>query len=198
MADRERIGERGRRQEEEHFRKREQERLEALQRIESEARARRGLAEALGTDDRTVLDTLRDFGLTSETVTRLFVVPLVQMAWVDGSVSGRERQLVLELAEARGVEAGSVMHEQLAAMLAERPQDAFFERSLGAVRALARSITPAQAAEALRTLLADCQAIARASGGLLGIRAITAEEQSLLRQLEDGILGDLRGGAPAA
>jgi len=198
MADRDRVQERGRRQEEDHFRKREQERLEALQRIESEARARRGLAEALGTDDRAVLDTLRDFGLTSETVTRLFVVPLVQMAWVDGSVSGRERQLVLELAEARGVEAGSVMHEQLAAMLAERPQDAFFERSLGAVRALARSITPAQAAEALRTLLADCQAIARASGGLLGIRAITAEEQSLLRQLEDEILGDLRGGAPAA
>lgn len=198
MADRERIRERGRSQEEDYFRKREQERLEALQRIESEAQARRGLAEALGTDDRAVLDTLRDFGLTSETVTRLFVVPLVQMAWVDGSVSGRERQLVLELAEARGVEAGSVMHEQLAAMLAERPQDAFFERSLGAVRALARSITPAQAAEALRTLLADCQAIARASGGLLGIRAITAEEQALLRQLEDEILGDLRGGAPAA
>jgi hypothetical protein len=44
-----------------------------------------------------------------------YLVPLIQVAWSDGSVSPGERDKVLEVASLHGIKAGSVAHERLQA-----------------------------------------------------------------------------------
>lgn len=185
MTDANILLERGRSQEEEYFLRRERERLAALHAVETEAHVRRQLAGALGTHDAGLIGMLRDLGLTRETVPLVHVVPLVEMAWRGGTVTARESACVLELAASRGVQPGSRLHEALVGWLATRPGDDVFARATTAIASLVARMPPAEADESRRRLLAECQAVARASDGLLGVRTVTAEEQALLRSLED-------------
>src|SRR5215216_1178357 len=132
MADRDAFGERRRTQEEEYFRKREQELIDKMrQRAEADA-GRQRLSERSGIADAEILQDLEALGYTPDTVLLLHLVPLVEMAWAEGGVSDRERSLILEAARARGVEDDSAAARQLAQWLAVRPSDRFFETTLRA------------------------------------------------------------------
>src|SRR5512144_460515 len=79
------------------------------------------LAEKLQIDDPALLQRVVGLGLNRETGAAMLVVPLVQVAWADGEVTDREREVLLEIAAERGVVAGTPPHAQLVAWLRERP-----------------------------------------------------------------------------
>src|SRR5882724_5304699 len=82
--------------EEEYFRLKEAELLEKLRQRGAAEAARSGMASALHTSDPQILEDLRQLGYNADTVKLLFAVPLVQVAWASGSVSAKERKLILE------------------------------------------------------------------------------------------------------
>jgi hypothetical protein len=183
MSERDAFAKRGRSLEEEYFRKREQELIEKLRRRAATEAELQQLGENAGVADEEILQHLRELGYTPETVMLLHLVPLVQMAWAEGGVSDRERELIVEAARARGVEAGSPADQQLAEWLTSRPSEQLFDQSLRAVRAFLQA-RPAEEQEASqRDLLADLTAIASASGGLFGFGAVSPEERALLAAL---------------
>jgi hypothetical protein len=183
MSERDAFAKRGRSLEEEYFRKREQELIEKLRRRAAAEAELQQLGENAGVADEEILQHLRELGYTPETVMLLHLVPLVQMAWAEGGVSDRERELIVEAARARGVEAGSPADQQLAEWLTSRPSEQLFDQSLRAVRAFLHA-RPAEEHEASqRDLLADLTAIASASGGLFGFGAVSPEERALLAAL---------------
>ena len=183
MTERDAFSDRGRALEEEYFRKREQELIDKLRkRAAAEAELHR-LGEQAGVADEEILQDLQDLGYTPETVMLLHLVPLVQVAWADGRVSERERALIVEAARARGVESDSPADQQLAQWLASRPPEVLFERNLRAIRALLEARPAAEREASERELLSLSTAIASASGGLLGIGAVSAEERALLARL---------------
>src|SRR5262249_33192619 len=99
MAQKDAFDELRKSKEEEYFRKQKSELLEQLrQKADAEAE-RRKMGEALETQDPQLLEDLQALGYTAETVKLLFAIPLVSVAWADGSVSARERSLILELAQ---------------------------------------------------------------------------------------------------
>jgi hypothetical protein len=133
--------------------------------------------------DAEILQDLLGLGYTPETVMLLHLVPLVQTAWAEGGVSDRERALIVEAARARGVEPGSPADQKLAEWLTSRPSERFFERTLRAIRAFLEA-RPAEEREASRReLLSYSTAIASASGGVLGIGAVSAEERAVLARI---------------
>src|SRR5262245_56199310 len=85
------------------------------------------LADKLRVEDPGLLQRVVGLGLTRETGAAILVAPLVQVAWADGEVSARERTVVLELAAARGVVAGTPPHAQVVAWLDERPRAELFD-----------------------------------------------------------------------
>ena len=170
--------------EEEYFRKKEHELLEQIRRRAALQAEREELAEATGIADEEILATLREMGYTRETVELLHLVPLVQVAWASGSVTPRERELVLRLSEWRGVRKDSPAWEQLNNWLDERPPDDFFLRTLRVIRRLLDSQTVKEQVTGRTDLISFCIRIANASGGFLGVGSKISEgEQAALDQI---------------
>ncbi len=180
MANDELFGDRRRAKEDEYFYRQEQELMEKLRQRSQEEEGRRRLAERSGVADEEILRDLQALGYTAETVQLLHLVPLIQMAWAEGSVSDRERGLILEAARSRGVEPDSAADRQLALWLDSRPSEELFEKTLRAVSALLQ----AQPTETGREdLAAQLAAIASASGGILGFGKISPQEQEVLARI---------------
>jgi hypothetical protein len=183
MTERDTFGERRQTQEEEYFRKREQELIQKMRQRAATDAARQQLAEQSGIADTEVLQDLEALGYTPDTVRLLHLVPLVQMAWSEGGVSDRERSLILDAARAGGIDDGSAAAHQLTQWLATRPTDVFFETTLRAIGALLAGQPTAERDAAQRDLLAYCTAIAAASGGILGRGKVSDTERQLLRHI---------------
>jgi len=185
VADNELFGDRRRSREEEYFRRQEKELIEKLQQRGREEATRRRMAERTGVADEEMLRDLQALGYTPETVMLLHLVPLLQMAWAEGSVSDRERDLIVEAARARGIDKDSPADQQLSAWLASRPSDELFEKTLRAIGAILQA-RPSEEREANQLdLLSRLTAIASASGGILGFGKVSPQEQQVLARVSE-------------
>jgi hypothetical protein len=130
------------------------------------------LAEKLQVDAPALLQRAAALGLTRETGAALLVAPLVQVAWADGDVTDRERAVVLELAAARGLVAGTPPHAQLVAWLEEYPGAELFDTAIEILDVGFAVLPAAERANRVRAVLDACERVAEASGGLalLGLR----------------------------
>jgi hypothetical protein len=187
VAEKDFLGDRRRGQEEEYFQKREQELIAKLRQRGLDEATRRHLAERTGVADEEILRDLETLGYTPETVMLLHLVPLIQMAWADGSVSERERALLIEAARARGIEEHSAADRQLAAWLTSRPSADLFEKTLRAIGSILQARPPAEREASRRDLVSYSTAIASASGGILGFGRVSPEEQRVLARISEEI-----------
>jgi hypothetical protein len=183
VAEKDAFAERGRSLEEQYFRKREQELIEKMRRRAEADAERRRLGEQAGVADEEILQDLQTLGYTPETVMLLHLVPLVQMAWAEGDVSPRERDLIVEAARARGISAGSPADKQLSGWLIRRPSNELFEKTLRAIGAILQARPAGEREASHKDLLSYLTAIASASGGVLGFRAVSDEERKLLDRI---------------
>ena len=154
--------------EEEYFRKQEKELVEKMKMDETQERERLEMASALGTADADIVRALQELGYTPATVSLLYLVPLIQVAWAEGSVSKHERTLILEAAHARSIEFGSTAYECLSEWLNARPTEEFFERTLRVISALLQTLPPEQRGISKRDLVSYCTKVAEVSGGIIG------------------------------
>src|SRR5499426_3305042 len=142
--------ERGRSFEEEYFRKHEAKLLEKLRehgRLEEISEA---LAVKLQIDNPELLRRIIGLGVTLDTGPAFLLAPLVQVAWAEGAVTDLERETVLRVAAARGVEAGSPAHAQLLNWLQERPSDDLFDTAMEGIRGGLALLPPEQREERLK------------------------------------------------
>jgi hypothetical protein len=182
MTEHEKLGERGRAMEEEYFRKRDRELIEKLRKARADEDARQAMGASTGLQDPELLQSLLDLGFTPDTVSLLPLVPVVQMAWAEGGVTKHEFEQVLQLARTRGIADGSPAHQQLVAWLDTRPAPAVFAGATRLIRAMldvgggASEITADE-------LVAYCERIAGASGGMFGFGRVSPDERTLLSQM---------------
>jgi hypothetical protein len=130
---------------------------------------------------------LQEMGFDRNTVVLIFLVPLLEVAWSDGSVSDDEREGVLRAARAQGVGEGTAAHEKLMSWLATRPDPVLFQRALLVVRDILRFQTQANRGDTASRLVAACEAVAEASGGFLGLGKVSSEERGALRRIAAAI-----------
>src|SRR5574342_691440 len=107
MQDKDAFSDMKRAKEDDYFRQKERELIEKLKQRATAETARQQLAEAIGIADEDVLQDLHELGYTRDTVSLLHLVPLVYVAWAEGSVSRAESALILEAARLRGVKEGT-------------------------------------------------------------------------------------------
>lgn len=184
MVDRDLWDERRRSYESEYFQRRERELIERMRARTRELAEVHELREAAGISDDEVLKALHDLGYTRETVTLVHLVPLLHVAWIDGSVSPAERAGILEAARLRGVEESTPAYRQLVSWLDKKPLDGFFEDTLRLIGNLLAVMPDEDRARARTTLLAFALAIAEASGGILGLgRKVSDEERAVIDRI---------------
>jgi hypothetical protein len=180
MADKDSLAERGRSLEDDYFRKQDLELIEKMRRTAAAEQARAELGQRVGLTDPELLRQLEALDFTTDTVVLLPLMPAVQLAWAEGGVSAAEREL---LARRRGVEAGSAADRTLAQWLTVRPSAEVFAHATRLIRAMLEA--PGALDLTAAELVAHCEAIAAASGGLLGRNRVSAEERRLLTALAD-------------
>lgn len=185
MTDRDAFAERGRSLEEEYFHRKEREVIDKMRVHAAADEQRRRLGEKAGIADDEVLRDLEALGYTPETVMMLYLVPVIQTAWAEGGVSQKERDLIVKAARSRGITEGTPCDQQLNMWLTTRPSDEVFEKSLRAIGTILQA-QPQSAREASeKDLLSLATAIAAASGGIVGFRTVSAEEQQILKHISD-------------
>jgi hypothetical protein len=177
------VTKRGRSLEDDYFRKKDRELIEKIRVAAAAEQARKDLGHQAGLDDPELVQELLDLGFTPDTVGLLPLVPIIQMAWAEGGITKAERELILRLARSRGIEAGSTADGQLTAWLTEQPPEAVFTRARRLIRAMLDSGSAPSDALNADDLVKYCEDIASASGGILGIGRISAEERALLTSI---------------
>jgi hypothetical protein len=185
VTDKDAFADRGRSLEEEYFHRKERELIDKMRVRAAADEQRRRLGEMAGVADEEVLSDLQALGYTPETVMMLYLVPVIQIAWAEGGVSQKERDLIVKAARSRGITEGTPCDQQLNLWLSTRPSDEMFEKSLRAIRTLLQAQTADARDASEKDLLSLATAIASASGGIVGFGAVSAEERQLLSHIND-------------
>lgn len=151
------------------------------------------LGEKLQVENPDLLERVRKLGLTVETAPALFLTPLVQVAWVDGSVSDQEFEAVLRLANQRGIEPDSAVAGQLVAWLQERPSDAVFDAGLEVIKYGFAVLPEGEREDRIKKVVEACHEVASASGGgLAKVLGLGSSVSSIEASMLDIINGTLR------
>jgi hypothetical protein len=142
------------------------------------------LRSASSIDDPDLLARLVDRGIDARSWTALALVPLVEVAWADGSVEPKERDAILAMAREHGVMPGSPGEALLENLLTKRPEPAVFAAWGGYVTELASSFTAGERGAMRERLVERAHKVAKAAGGLLGIASISEAEKRVIAALE--------------
>jgi len=173
--------------EEEHFRKKDRELIEKLRQADADAKANRALEQQTGIHDPTLLRELRELGFTPETIALLPLVPMLQVAWANAGISDAERTMIVNLARTRGITAGTSADRQLTEWLEHRPSEETFRKADRLIRAVIDSPGGGALHLSADELIALCDRIAHASGGIFGIGRVSREERDALAEIAAAI-----------
>ena len=189
MSNDDALAKRGRALEDDYFRRKDQELIEKMRIQWAEEKKEQAMGTAAGLNDPHLVQELLALGFTPETVNLLPLVPLLQVAWAEGGVSPAERDLILKLAESRGLKAGSPADAQLMDWLANRPSDQVFAGARRLIHAMLDSGAQPVADLSADALVDYAEQVAAASGGIFGLGRISGEERALLASLATGLKG---------
>jgi hypothetical protein len=178
------LGDKVRTLEDEFFRKEDQRLNARLRELQDKVSSREALGKASGIKNEAILDKLLQLGIRAEGVAALALVPLVEVAWADGSIDERERREILGRAEKSGIALGSTDHALLQSWLERRPEPKLLSAWTHMVEGLCEHMTPEQVRALRAELIERARAIASASGGLLGVGKVSAAEADMIHQLE--------------
>ncbi|MBK9167961.1 MAG: universal stress protein [Bryobacterales bacterium] len=171
-------------QEDDYFRKLDADLIDRLRRHAAIEEERRLLAKAAGTNNQEILQELAQLGYDRDTVNLLHLVPLLQVAWLSGSVTDSERDHIEQIARLRGVKPGSRPYQKLDEWCRHRPPQEFFDRSLRAIRMLLESLPAGERKGSVTDLIQYCLHTAAASSSLFALgRRVSANERKLIARI---------------
>jgi hypothetical protein len=146
---------------------------------------RETLSAASGIKDVSVLDKLLAQNVTAATLAALSLVPLVVVAWADGTLDAKERNAILAGAEQAGLNKQQASYQLFEGWLAALPPPTLLAMWQPYVSALSATLTE-EARLALKTeILGRARAVAEAAGGFMGLgQKVSTEEAAMLSVLD--------------
>ena len=187
MSDKDGITGDIRSREEEYFRRKDRELVEKMRNAAEADASRQAMERTTGIHDPVMLQELEALGFTPDTVSLLPLVPIVQMAWAEGGITPAERSLLVKLARERGIAEGSAADRLLSNWMSHEPSPEVFARATRLIRAMLDSGAPEASAMSADEVIKYAESIAAASGGILGIGRVSAEERATLSQIAEAL-----------
>lgn len=169
--------------EEAFFKERDRQLMEKLRGELSTMEEKRKVGHVTGIVEEHVLDSLVKAGVRAETLTAVALIPLVEVAWCDGTVAAEEREAVLNAAAAHGIHPDSAAYALLKTWLDEHPDPRIVAAWKEYVHELAR-ISPKETIAAMKKNMLDRSTrVAAAAGGFLGLATISKHEHAKIEEL---------------
>lgn len=177
------IHQRGQALEDEFFHRVDEKLKADLRRSMEREKAREQLSAATGFQNRELLDHLLDAGFNAASLTALALVPIVFVAWADGSVTPKERQAVMSAALQRGLEHDPTALQMLEVWLQKHPSRSLWKLWKEYAEAVHATVSPTLAEMLIKEILRQATIVAEASGGTLGFGKISKDEQAILDEV---------------
>lgn len=158
--------------------------------VRSQAETERCLAvaEQVGSDDAEVGEALIALGFDAGNVTILPLIPLLEVAWADGSIGYKESSLILDTARKRGMLATSPAYAKLKALTEAQPDAAFFDGCNRIYGEMLRARTGPEADLEKKSTLELMTQVAEVSGGFFGLTSsVSEEERKVLSELVESL-----------
>jgi hypothetical protein len=181
------LGQRGRAMEEAFFRNVD---AQLLARLKTEAGSKAGREELIrktGVEDQILVDELVRQGITAEGLVAMRMIPLVLVAWADREVTEQERKTVLDHAHEMGIQENEVPHMLLEHWLSIRPSPELGDAWRRYTLDLMEKMNPSDRESYVRELKREMTAVAKASGGILGIGKISHSEHTLINMMVEAV-----------
>lgn len=128
---------------------------------------------------------LHHLGIDRRNLRALPLLPLVEVAWADGSIQHAERNLICARAAEHGLSEED--HLLLGNWLAHPPSPGYTKVAHQALSWLCRHGDPAIAPVMLSRLVDDAQEVARAAGGLLGLWRVSRAERATIERIRQDL-----------
>lgn len=146
---------------------------------------RKALATASGITQEGVLDELMRLKIGPEEVAALSLIPLIEVAWADGSIDKQEHAALMNAAAESGIEPGSPSSLLLSGWLTKRPQPELMNAWKDYIAALRTEMKESSLIELRKWVIRRAQTVAESAGGFLGLGSkINSAEQDVLLELE--------------
>ncbi|MEI6438445.1 MAG: hypothetical protein WCO69_06835 [Candidatus Omnitrophota bacterium] len=172
--------------EEAFFKKHDAELLAHQRRLEKVKQTRESLAEVSGIKNAKVLDKLVELDISPKVLASMAIVPLVEVAWADGTLDAKERGAVLGGAHESGIAKGSVDYELLEHWLSHPPEARLLEAWIHYINGVCEIMNEQEREAFKKALIGRARQVAEASGGILGVALKTSpQEQAVLRKMEN-------------
>ena len=178
------LEERGRALENQFYEKENQEKLAAMKHKLDAQQSKEELRKASGMTDDAVLDRLVGLGLRANTIAALSLVPLIQVAWADGTIQDNERVAILQGAHGKGLEEGSDGYELLQSWLKRQPGDELFTAWESYIKSLAAQLNDEQNRLLKNQIVGFAKLVAASAGGILGFGRVSTTEEAVLHRIE--------------
>ena len=171
--------------EEEFFAKENAKLLVALRRKSEKEEKRALLREVVQIHDEKFLDRLLDMGIGPETAMALRLIPLVTVAWADGSLDDRERKAILHAAEKQGMAGQEITHKLLESWLRSKPSAELLALWKSYVKGIWNRFSIDEQFTMRQNLLKSAREVAEAAGGFLGLTSkVSQAEREVLDDLD--------------
>lgn len=171
--------------EDQFFQQHEKELVQKLKDAAAKKSSKEELQKLTGITDEQVLESLSDMKLGGAATLVMSLYPVIEIAWADGKLDGKEREAIMEAVKGIGLENGSPAWDYLQKWLAEKPEPSWHDLWSGYVKALCAHMKPDDKALLKATVLGRARTVAEASGGFLGVAfRVSDAEKRVLAKLE--------------
>jgi len=147
----------------------------------------KALAELSGLQDKSALDALFSAGVSPGALPALRLFPLIAVAWADGRLESREKEVILDAASKHGVTRESNSGKVVATWLATNPGEELFVAWEVFASTLVNKLSIADALSVQSTILQEIKSVAQSAGGVLGWNAISKGESIVMNRIEKAL-----------
>jgi hypothetical protein len=136
------------------------------------------LSHVSGIVDERVLKSLVQAGVRAETLAAVTLIPLIEVAWCDGTVTVEERDAVLNAGAKAGIHPDKAPYDLLRQWLENRPDARTFVAWKDYITEVSSLMPKDSLTEFKRSMVDRCTRVAEAAGGFLGLATISAKERA--------------------
>ena len=135
--------------------------------------------------DKALAERIAGLKVAPETLAAFCLVPLVAVAWANDNVDADEKYVIDRAAKSAGLDDNCL--KLLSGWLAARPGSELFDTWCQYAKVLAMSMTETERVAMQKHVVSQATAVAKASGGVLGIGAISPNEKSVLDKISGAL-----------
>jgi hypothetical protein len=145
------------------------------------------IMQLTGINDHELAEKIASMDVSAETLAAFRLVPLVAVAWANDHIAPNEQYVIDQAAENAGLDESAM--KLLGQWTSNRPGSELLETWCEYASALVQSLDESHRNSLREQIVGQAMAVARASGGILGIGSVSPSEKATIQKIKQALGG---------